>query len=257
MVDGIPKTLAFSFLSILLASTPTALAADKEPPVTGWYDVFPKFMMAARYSVPEIAKGKDGETTYSQSAHYDFATGLQRSFRVTIARDPEFKKKFNSEALKGIAADTQLEKRTVWTWLDKRQVAVVLAEDKAVVIALDRNSVELPLSNYVKQFDFDRIEKALAKPPRTERELTSEMFEIVPKGTSARAFREWCGYGKLESINKEKQHNRSTYALKDGSTVVAVTLGDKLESLTRQTADGKRIDYFSKPSPDPAPAPKD
>jgi guanyl-specific ribonuclease Sa len=255
MIDRGSKALA---CLVLLAAAPLDFAADKNPPISGWYNVFPVISpMSLKYVHPEIAKGKEAETTYSQSAHYEAATSLPRSFRVTLARDPDFKKKFSIEALKGIAAESQHDRRTVWTWADRRQVVVVLGDDKAVIITTDPKSVELPLGEYIKRFEFDRIEKALAKPPRLERELNAETFAVFVKGASVRGMHEWCGPSKHEWINKETFHSRWTFSLKDGSTVAAVSLGDQLESLNHQTAD-KTFDLFSKTSTEakaePAPA---
>ena len=68
--------------------------------------------------------------------------------------------------------------------------------------------------------DYDRIEKALAAPPRTDFAPTLATFEVFKKGGSTRGLYEWAGPAKTrEQVGKKDDERlRWTYAMKDGST---------------------------------------
>jgi len=124
-------------------------------------------------------------------------------------------------------------------------VVAVIGDDKAVILKAHPRSTKLPLSDYIKAFDFARIEKALAKPPRTDFGVTVATFAPLTKGATMRVVTDWCGQPKWEYIGKkEDMRTLWTYNLKDGSRVLGIFQGQQLESLHHEMADRNKVDLL-------------
>lgn len=240
-------TLRLSTAAILIVIQSGAARADETPPAAGWYDVIPNLgpLLQPMFGKPEVKETKDG-AAYSQSAHYDMATGLQRSFRITVARDPGFKKQLDRDMLKGVAEEQALGKRTLWSYKNGRKVVVPLAADKAVILETDPNSEPMPLVDYAKKLDLDRIAKALDNPPRTDFTPTVDTFKVFTKGGPAALLADWCGPAtKYAPLGKpDERRARWTYTLRDKTRVAVLTAGAKIESIVHETADGKVVDLL-------------
>jgi hypothetical protein len=104
----------------------------------------------------------------------------------------------------------------------------------------------MPVVEYAKTLDLDRIEKALATAPRTDFTPTLQTFEALRKNGSLFGLFDWVGQPKgYEPVGrKEDGRYRSTYALKDGSKVVVTTARMKIESVVHEAADGKRTELL-------------
>jgi hypothetical protein len=227
----------------------TAQAADKSPAFAGWYNLLPPCQkhIWPHFDKPVIEKNKGGETTYSQTAHFDFMTNLPRSFRVTVTRDPAFKDQFGAETLKKAPATIlDMDKRKAWVWEDKKRVVVPLGEDKAVVLETDPHSEPMPLVEYAKSLDYDRIEQALAQPPRADFTVTLETFKAFKKGDPILGLYDWAGPAKSHEPIGKKEDERVlwTYLLKDDSKVLLTTAGAKIESVIYESADGTRLELL-------------
>jgi len=234
-------------LPLVFLATSGARPSEKAPALAAWYGLLPPCQkhLYPMYEQPVVDKKKGDGTTYSQSARFDALTNLPRSFRVTLARDADFKKRFGREAMKNAPVSTlEIGKRTAWIWTDNKKVVVPMADDKCVVLELDSYSVPVSLVEYAKLLDYDRIEKALTKPPRTDFAPTLQTFGVFKKGGSSLGLYEWAGPANAhEQVGKkEDERVRWTYSLKDGSRVVVTTLGTKIELMTHEAADGKVIE---------------
>ena len=236
-------------VTVLVAAAAPAPAAAKPPAFAGWYDLLPPSnnRLFPQYDAPVVPKPSGDEQRYSQAAHFDALTGLPRAFTVTLARDPAFKTQHSKVALtKSTATTLEIGKRTAWVWKGEKKVIVPLGDDTAVVIETDPGSEPMPVVEYAKSLDYDRIEKALAAPPRSDFAPTLATFEVFKKGDSVRGLYEWAGPAKArEPVGaKGDERFRWVYALKDGSKVVVTTAGTKIESATHETVDGKSVELL-------------
>jgi len=243
------KPIAQSLLCIAWAfiASSAAQPGEKAPVLAAWYGLLPPCQkhLHPMYDQPVIDKKKGVGSTYSQTARFDALTDLPRSFRVTLARDPDFKKRFGRDAMKDAPVTTlELGKRAAWVWTDNKKVVVPIGDDKAVLIDVDPYSQGMALVEYAKSLDYDRIEKALTKPPRTDFTPTLRTFDVFKKGDSSLGLYEWAGPAStLEQVGtKEDERFRWTYSLKDGSKVIVLTAGKQIESMTHEAADGKIIE---------------
>lgn len=239
------------YLVAFLVVAASAGPSDAKPPAyAGWYDLFPPCQkhFHPMYDAPVIEKDKDRVTGYSQTVHFDFMTNLPRSFRVTVARDPAFKTQYGTEAMKKAKADSFEvgKKREGWVWADKKKVVVPLGDDKAVILETDPYSEHMPIVEYAKSMDYDRIEKALAKPPRSDFAVSLETFTSFKKGDTALGLHDWAGPAKsLEQIGmKEDERVRWTYVLKDKSKVLVITTALKIDSIVHEAGDGSSVDLL-------------
>jgi hypothetical protein len=230
----------------LLASLPSA-SRSAERALSGWYDIFPTLdpLLSPMFEKPVV--GKD-DATYSQTACYDMATNLPRSFKVTLARAPEFKKQFGEEKLKAAAAPHAIGKHTAWLWKSGKKLVVPLDEDKAVIFETDPISELMPLLEYAKMTNFDRVAAALANPPRTDFTPTLEIFKAYAKAPTGYPTYDWFGSpAKYEPLGaKGEQRARFTYALKDGTTVTVLARSGRIESIRHETKDGKSEELLKK-----------
>jgi hypothetical protein len=240
------KTLYLVVAASVIATSP-GLAADKSPAFAGWYNLLPPCQkhIWAHFDKPVIEKKAAGETTYSQTAHFDFMTNLPRSFRVTVARDPSFKTQFGTDALKKAPATIlEIDTRKTWVWENKKKVVVPLGDDKAVILETAPHSEPMPLVEYAKSLDYDRIEKALAKPPRADFTVTLETFKAFKKGDPILGLYDWAGPAKSHEPVGKKEDERVlwTYVLKDNSKILLTTVGAKIERVVHESTDGSRVE---------------
>jgi hypothetical protein len=217
--------------------------------LAGWYDLFPPYQkhFYPMYAQPVVSKMKGADNTYSQTARFDQMTGLVRAFSATVARDPNFKKRFSREAMKDAPTTTlEIGKRTAWVWNDNKKVVVPVGDDKAVLLEVDPNSEGMALVDYAKSLDYDRIEKALAKPPRTDFSLTLQTFSVFKKGESVFTLQDWAGIAKShEQVGKKEDDRiRWDYPLKDGTKIVVTTVAWGIEAITHEAADGKMVELL-------------
>jgi len=217
--------------------------------LAGWYDLFPPYQkhFYPMYAHPVVGKMKGEDKTYSQTVRFDEATGLVRAFSATVARDPNFKERFSHEAMKDAPATTsEIGKRTAWVWNDNKKVVVLVGDDKVVLLEVDPNSEGMALVDYAKSLDYDRIEKALAKPPRIDFSLTVETFSVFKKGENVFTLQDWAGIAKShEQVGKKVDDRiRWVYALKDGTDIVVTTVAWRIEAITHKAADGKLVELL-------------
>jgi hypothetical protein len=243
------KTLSRSFVFAVLVfiEGTWAQGGGKEPALAGWYNLLPPSQQRLHpmYQHPVVGKTKGGDRTYSQTARFDAMTDLPRSFRVTVARDPAFKTRYGEKATRNSSATALvIGKRAGWLWKDGKKVVIPLGEDKAVILETEPYSVPLSLVEYAKTLDYDRIEKALAHPPRTDFTPTLQTFRALKKGDPAGGFYDWAGPAKCyEQVGKkEGERVRWRYSLKDGSKVVVTTAGGKIEAVTYASPEGRTLD---------------
>src|SRR5262245_411859 len=150
------------------------LAAQGGKPA--WADVFVNLgMYAVAYEKPLVGKGEKPET-YQQKSVYTWTGGRFEIIHVTLARDPAFKDKYSTEALKkgkNPPKELEINKKKAWEWkfdledgkFEKvaRRLVVLLDVDKAIII--EQIGAGLRLEDVAKKFDFSKVEKALSNPP--------------------------------------------------------------------------------------------
>jgi hypothetical protein len=170
-----PETTMRGFLFILAAcGAMLGAKAVESQPGPGWPDVFPpappNYFLA--YDPPVVAKGDD-PVVYRQTARYDWLGNDYRSGTATMARDPKFKTKYSTEAMKKEGStETKVGKKTAWLRpLDgpgvkpQRELIVPLSEDKALILTSRGNFGEQELEMLASRFNLEQVETALAKPP--------------------------------------------------------------------------------------------
>jgi hypothetical protein len=240
--------LTSAITTLLLASAAFAQPLDTGRSPAGWYDLFPPYREHhhPKYQKPVVGK-KDGHTTYSQTARFDLPFALDRAFNATVARDPGFKKRYSRDAMKDAPVTAvEIGKRTAWVWNDKKKVVVPLGEDKVVLLKAIPNSIGTPLVDYAKSLDLDKIEKALAKPPRTDFTLTVETFAVFKKGESVSRLQDWAGAAKSHEPIGKKDDNRTrwVYSLKDGTNVIVTTAASTIERISHEPEVGKVVELL-------------
>jgi hypothetical protein len=238
-----------AIVTLVLSSTAFAQALDTGRSLAGWYDLFPPYQKHHHpmYVKPVVGKKGGENATYSQTARFDLATGLVRAFRATVARDPEFKKQYSRETMKDASVTAvAIGKRTAWVWNDKKKVVVPLGDDKAVLLEVEPHSLGMALVDYAKALDLDRIEKALAYPPRTDFSLTVDTFAVFKKGDRVSTLQDWAGTAKShEPIGKKEDDRiRWVYALKDGTHVLVTTVAWEIERISHVADDGKVVELL-------------
>jgi hypothetical protein len=241
--------LTSAITTLLLSSSAISQPLDTGRSRAGWYDLFPPYRSDhyPNYQNPIVGK-KDGDnTTYSQTARFNLPFALDRAFRVTVARDPGFKKQYSRDAMKDAPVTAvKIGKRTAWVWNDKKKVVVPLSDDKAVLLEAIPPSIGTPFVDYAKSLDLDKIEKALAKPPRTDFTLTVETFAVFKKGDSLLKLQEWAGTAKSQEQigKKEEDRIRWVYALKDGRNVLVTTVAGGIERISHEAEEGKVVELL-------------
>lgn len=154
-----------------------AISDDASPGGIEWNTLFPKAPpgFALIFDSPVIAKG-DKPAAYRLTAHYDWTGNDIRSATATMARDPEFKTKYSAEAMrKELHKEITVGKKTAWLLLGdgagvkpQWELIVPLAEDKALILTARGHYDETGLKALAESFDLEKVEAALAKPPRTK-----------------------------------------------------------------------------------------
>jgi len=141
-----------------------------------WADVFVSLgMYSVTYEKPMVGKGEKPQA-YQQKAAYSWTGGRFEIIHVTLARDPAFKDKYSTEALKkgkNPPKELEINKKKAWEWkfdledgkFEKvaRRLVVLLDADKAIII--EQIGAGLRLEDVAKKFDFSKVEKALSNPP--------------------------------------------------------------------------------------------
>jgi len=154
---------------------PRAAAQEKNQPA--WPDSFIQLDgYAATYDPPVVAKGAK-PAAYRQKAIYTWTGGRYEVVEITLARDPAFKKRYAPAALKKEKRPPkrlQINKKDAWQFDFPRQqgkvdqvvlrLVVLLAADKAII--LEQKGFGANLQEVAKKFDFAKVEKALARPPK-------------------------------------------------------------------------------------------
>ena len=157
-----------------LAIAGAAQADDDSPGGVEWTTLFPHAPSgyALAFDAPVVAKG-DNPVAYRLTGRYDWTGDDFRSATATMARDPEFKTKYSTEAMKkDLHKEIMVGKKTGWLrrgdgagvkpqW----ELIVPLAEDKALILTARGNYNETALKALAESFDLVRVEAALAKPP--------------------------------------------------------------------------------------------
>jgi hypothetical protein len=140
----------------------------------------------------------------------------------------------------------EIGKRTAWVWNDQTKVVVPLGEEKAVLLEPFPLSTGTTLIGYAKSLDLDKIEKALAKPPRTDFTLTVETFAVFKKGDRLLKLQEWAGAAKSQEQigKKEDDRIRWVYALKDGKKVLVTTVAGGIERISHEAEEGKLVELL-------------
>jgi hypothetical protein len=178
------SVIALGFLSLSLTvsglAVPAAWSADEPVPgkaQPGWPDVFvSRKGYIAAYEKPVVGKGEKPQT-YRQKATYLWSGGRADRLEVTLARDPAFKDTYSAEALKkepNPPRELENNKKKAWLWEFQRdrfqrdqiagRLVVLLDADKAIIFE-QKDSIQ-NLEAAAREFDFARIEKVLADPPK-------------------------------------------------------------------------------------------
>jgi hypothetical protein len=171
MRHGKPIALILAFCAIVTC----APAQDREEPV--WPDIFPNLgMYAVKYAKPVVGKGEKPEA-YQQKATYEWSGGRFEILEITLARDPAFKERYAAATVqkeKNPPKELEMRKKKAWLWefprdpANFRQVVrrlvVVVDADKALII--DQIGMGPGPERVAERFDFAKIEKALANPPK-------------------------------------------------------------------------------------------
>lgn len=163
-----------SFVVPVAAPDDRQARKDNKP---GWPDVFiHRGMYDLTFEKPVVGPGEKPET-YSQKAIYMWLGGRYEQVEVTLARDPAFKDRYSPEVLKkekNPPQEREVNKKKAWLWEFPRRavefeqvvrrLVVLLDADKAMVLELKGSGSDL--EEVARQFDFAKVEKALASPPK-------------------------------------------------------------------------------------------
>ncbi len=161
--------------ALLIVMAPFAATFAEDEPVADWDKVFIEISHYAR-TMQKPVKG-DSADVYQQTAHYDWSGGRFEQIDITLARNPEFKKKYSAEAMKAEKdppKDIEINNKKAWLWERKSETGkfdeithrliVILSNDKAIII--EQKGEGAKVVDLAKSFDFDKVEKALATPPK-------------------------------------------------------------------------------------------
>jgi hypothetical protein len=176
----IEPALAASILigmGLLAASNTPAQEQGASGQKPAWADLFVDLgMYNLTFGKPVVGKG-DKPEVYQQKGTYTWTGGRYEVIHVTLARDPAFKEKYSAEALKKEAnppKELEINKKKAWQWTFSQdagkfnrlahRLVVLLDIDKAIIFEQFGFGVSLP--EEAKKFDFAKIEKALANPPK-------------------------------------------------------------------------------------------
>jgi hypothetical protein len=247
--------LRYIALAFLLGLPATTSAQGPKKVLAGWYDIIPQvgYFTGTYYQPPEVAKNKDKELVYSQTVRYDAPTSAIRSFDFTLLRDPAIKKSYAPDVLQAMPdhpTETKIGKYRAWKWQEgkegrQRKLVVVLADDRAVIITSVPGSFAFFPMDQADKVDWEKIANALKNPPRTDFTSTVETFRVLTKGSSVAKMYDWCGSPKTftKEENAPKIY-RLTYPLADGSQVVVVSDGGRINAIRHEMKDGKVVDLL-------------
>ena len=168
--------LAIAFL--VLAKLGSGEEPGQENNQPAWPGVFIQLgvMYQETYEKPVVGKGEKPET-YRQKAIYMWTGGRFEILEITLARDPAFKERYAADVLKkekNAPREREVNKKKAWLWeypreegkIDQlaRRLVVLHDQDKAII--LDQKGDGADLEVVAKKFDFVKVEKALANPPK-------------------------------------------------------------------------------------------
>lgn len=200
---------------VLLSAADSDAGQDKSAPLAGWLGAFPEIPNYQRtFLEPVVAKDKP-PTAYRQAARYEWTGGRLEIIEATLARDPAFKEKHAAGALRKQSPapkEVKVGKRTAWLW-EPNKILVILGEDKALI--LERKGGGEEMVKMAGHFDLDRLEKALAGPPRTDFKRTPGAFRDLKKGMSYFEVASWVGFPEKDA-GKQGAHVL-VYQLPDGA----------------------------------------
>jgi hypothetical protein len=176
--------IAFGFVSVLelICHSVFPLGTSGQEPAPsryqpGWPEVFTGLDgYVVTYQKPVVGKGEKPDT-FQQTAIYLWSGGRDEVLEITLARDPAFRLKYSAEALKNEKSppkELEVNKRKAWQWDFPREVGkadqvvrrlvVLLDVDKAIMF--EQKGSGPTLEHVAKKFDFAKVDKALANPPK-------------------------------------------------------------------------------------------
>ena len=204
---------------------------SKAKVLAGWFGVFPELPAGYIRSFQPPVIDKDKKNIYRQTAIYAWSGGADKRLEVTLARDPAFEKKYDAKELEKDPKKpmkVQVGKRIGWLLkFDPRPhktipplhaiLIVPLAADRILRVTARGLGPFEDLVERVKNFDLDKMEKALDAPPRTDSPRRLESFRELRKGMSYALIRTWVGDADKDIGSGI---HVMVYALDDGSRVL-------------------------------------
>jgi hypothetical protein len=161
--------------ALLIVLAPGAPTFADDEPAPGLDKVFIEVNHYNR-TLQKPIRGDSAEV-YQQTARYDWSGGRFEQIDITLARNPEFKKKYSADAMKAEKdppKETEINKKKAWIWERKSEsgkfdevthrLVVLLSDDKAIII--EQKGQGAKVVELAKSFDFDKVEKALAGPAK-------------------------------------------------------------------------------------------
>ncbi|HYT88251.1 MAG TPA: hypothetical protein VEL76_05995 [Gemmataceae bacterium] len=241
---------------VVLCGVVAAVGAQADPPKTkplaGWLGVFPELLGYQRtFTAPTVSADK---TVYRQMVKYEWTGGAARLLKVTLARDPAFKERYNTATLAKdplAPAKVMIGDRTGYLWKLRKEgdkdvwsvearLVVPLAADRALILEAKGPGPWPPLATLATRFDLQKIGKALANPPRTDFRRTLDAFRSLKKGISYREAASWVGFADQDIGSGI---HVMVYRLDDGSRVL---LGfpdfNRLVYVKHEPKEGKTVD---------------
>jgi hypothetical protein len=196
--------------AVLLCVVAAAAAqgpGEKGKPLAGWPGVWPELSGYQRtFTAPTVAPGK-GPEKYAQTVKYEWTGGAIRLLEVTLARDPAFRERYSPDALKkdpGKPELVKVGKADGWLWRlvkegDKdpwplqARLVIPLGADRALILDARGQGPWVPLGMVAKDFDLEKLGKALDGPPRTDFRRSVDAFRELRKGMSYAEAAAWVG----------------------------------------------------------------
>ena len=113
----------------------------------------------------------------------------------------------------------------------------------AVLLDVDPQSQPMALVEYAMSPDYDRIERALAKPARTDFTPTVKTFTVFQKGASVASLHGWARVATTNEQLGKKEYDRvrCVESLKDGTSVVDTRAAGAVERIAHLAGDGKVV----------------
>jgi hypothetical protein len=167
------SALLLALVTTLSAAAPPG-RGDNQPGWPGLFSLRPMYDLT--FQKPVVGPGEKPDT-YRQTATYMWLGGRYEEVDVTLARDPAFPDRYSPAALAKEGHPPQAREvngKKAWLWEfphqpgDIRQVSrrlvVLLDTDKAMILELRGHGSDL--EGVAREFDFAKVEQALAAPPK-------------------------------------------------------------------------------------------